>query len=153
MAVSCSSRILRELLESAGRLAAWSEDVSPETRLRVALAAYDVRVRVGPVELAAHVDESLALSVTVAGAAACTPVLERALRAALRDHPSPVARLVDAEWARVLDGVMRRSPEPDVRPPKAQRRRGLEMRADRVQRCRSRGRPARFQRLRRSSSS
>jgi hypothetical protein len=108
---------------------------------------------VGPVELAAHVDESLALSVTVAGAAACTPVLERALRAALRDHPSPVARLVDAEWARVLDGVMRRSPEPEMPAQKTQRRLGLGLRADRTHPRRVRGQPARLQRLRRSSSS
>ena len=99
---SNGSRIVRELLESAGRLAAWSEDGSPEARLRAALAAYAIRLQVGPVDLAAHVDESLALSVTIAGSGSCTPEVERALRAALRDHPSPVARLVDLEWDRVI---------------------------------------------------
>jgi len=99
---SNGSRIVRELLESAGRLAAWSEDGSPDARLRAALAAYAIRLQVGPVDLSAHVDESLALSVTIVGAGSCTPEVERALRAALRDHPSPVARLVDLAWDRVM---------------------------------------------------
>jgi len=99
---SNGSRIVRELLESAGRLAAWSEDGSPEARLRAALTAYAIRLQVGPVDLSAHVDESLALNVTIVGAGSCTPEVERALRAALRDHPSPVARLVDLEWDRVI---------------------------------------------------